>query len=150
MATTVGTESSPRKLIENVMLLEHDAIAAYDETIKRLETAEYRAKVEEFRQDHLGHLDRLKSVADTHGVRPPSEGDIKEMLTTGKVSMADLVGGDSAVLMAMSSNETDTVTAYRQALDNPDLPDDMRSLVEDALSDEQRHKVWMDNAADAA
>ncbi len=150
MATTVGREDSAAKLIENCLYLEHDAIAAYDAVIERLDDATLKTQVEGFRHDHLGHVEALRGLAAQHGVTPPGEGDMKEMLTTGKVALADIAGGDGAILKAMSSNESDTVTAYSQAADNPALPAEMRSMVETALADERRHKEWMERAAEAA
>lgn len=147
MATTVGQESSPEKLIENCILLEHDAIAAYDAVIERLENPDYRSQVESFKSDHLQHLEALQGFAAEHGVTPPTEGDMKEMLTTGKIKLANLTGGDSAILKAMSTNESDTVSAYSHAADNGELPESMRGMVEGALSDEKRHKEWMEGAA---
>ena len=39
MATTIGTESNIEKLVTDLIYLEHDAIAAYDATIERLDDA---------------------------------------------------------------------------------------------------------------
>ena len=47
-------------------------------------------------------------------IEAPSEGDSKQMLTTGKVALASLMG-DGAILAAMKTNEDDTVTAYERA-----------------------------------
>jgi rubrerythrin len=150
MATTVGTESTPDKLIENCLLLEHDAIAAYDTVIERLENPAYKAQIESFRNDHLQHVEKLHGFASQHGVTPPGEGDMKEMLTTGKIKLADVFGGDGAILKAMSTNESDTVSAYSQAASNTSLPAEMRGMVEQALSDEKRHKEWMERTAQAS
>ncbi len=146
MATTVGQENSVEKLIENCILLEHDAIAAYDAVIERLETPDYRAQVESFKKDHLQHLEALHGFAAEHGVNAPTEGDMKEMLTTGKIKLANL-GGDGAILKAMSTNESDTVSAYAHAVENAVLPASMRGMVESALTDEKRHKEWMESTA---
>lgn len=144
MATTVGTENTADKLIRNCILLEHDAIAAYETLIERLSSTEIRSMIESFREDHLSHLDALKSAAAEHGVEPPTEDDMKEMLTTGKVKLADMVDGDATMLRAMITNEHDTASAYSHASENPDLPEGMRALVEGALSDEKRHRDWME------
>lgn len=147
MVTTVGQETSAAKLIENCMILEHDAIAAYDTVIARLESPEYRAQIESFRNDHQQHLQELNSFAAEHGVTPPTEGDVKQMLTTGKVKLADMTGGDGAILKAMSSNESDTIAAYSNAASNEELPPKMLPMVEKALADEKRHKDWMERTA---
>lgn len=143
MPTTVGTEKHPADLIRHLLMLEHDAIAAYDSTIEKLEKAEYRAKIEEFRRDHDTHVAELHRVADSIGVPRPEGGDFKRLLTTGKVALASLAG-DPSILKAMKTNEDDTVQAYEQALDNPILSDDLRPVVEKGLSDERRHRAWME------
>ena len=72
---------------------------------------------------------------------------MKQMLTTGKVKMADMVGGDGAILNAMSTNETDTVSAYQNGTDNAATPADLQPVLAQALADEQRHKAWMEETA---
>lgn len=147
MVTTVGHQTDPQSLITNLVQLEHDALAAYDTVLERLENPQNKTEIERFRDDHLRHLEALKGFAAKHGAEAPADSGAKSMLTTGKVKLADLAGGDGAILKAMSSNETDTVDAYQNSLDNAVLPEDMRSMVEGALSDERRHKAWMDQAS---
>ncbi len=146
MPTTVGTESSTADLVRNLLVLEHDAIAAYDATIERLDSADHRAKVEEFRRDHDSHVEDLRRIADTMGVAHPEEGDMKQWLTTGKVALADMAG-DSAILKAMKTNEDDTVMAYEQALSNSAADAELRPVLEKGLEDERRHRAWMESAA---
>ena len=150
MVTTVGTGDSPETIIENLLYLEHDAIAAYESVIERLENPEFSRQIERFRQDHLDHVEKLREFAGRHGVKPPAEGDMKEMLTTGKIGFANMVGGDATILRAMSTNEADTVSAYSSATENADLPEEMRPFVAMALADEERHKAWMEETAKAA
>ena len=147
MVTTVGTSSDVTSLIENFVLLERDAIAAYEVTIERLESPEFKAKVSEFLEDHQRHLDELTRAAAAHGVTAPAEGDMKEMLTTGKVKMADMVGDDGTILQAMSTNESDTVAAYENGTQNGAAPADLQPILAAGLADEQRHKAWMEEAA---
>lgn len=150
MVTTVGTEGDTKQLLKNLIQLEHDAIAAYDAVIEKLEDTGRAEKVRSFREDHQQHLDALTDLARAHHAYNPGEGSMKSMLTTGKVNLAGIAGGDGALLKAMSTNETDTVTAYRHALENRDAPDDARDFLKKALADEERHKSWMDTEADRA
>lgn len=149
MVTTVGTSNDIPTLIENFILLERDAIAAYETTIEKLSNSSYKAKIEEFRQDHLRHLDELQDLAARHGANVPAEGDMKQMLTTGKVKLGAMMGDDGTILRAMSTNETDTVTAYSNGCDNSAIPAADRPIFERALEDEQRHKAWMEETAQA-
>lgn len=148
MATTVGTEDNVRDLVRNLILLEHDAIAAYDSTISRLSDPTLSRQVESFRQDHLNHLDVLREIAAETGAEAPAEGDMKQMLTTGKIALADLFG-DGAILKAMATNENDTVTAYERASAHPDAIEKSRAFFAKALADEQRHREWMQRTAEA-
>lgn len=142
MATTVGTEDNIRDLVRNLILLERDAIAAYESTIKRLSDASLSQQVESFRGDHLQHLEALQAIAAETGAEAPQEGDMKQLLTTGKIALADLFG-DGAILKAMATNENDTVTAYERASAHPDAIAPSRSFFQKALADEQRHREWM-------
>jgi len=148
MATTVGNEDTFEKLVTNLILLEHDAIAAYDSTIERLSEAGLADQVRTFREDHLQHLDVLREMAREIGIEAPAEGDMKQMLTTGKIAMANLAG-DSAILKAMRTNEEDTVSAYERAKDHPEAVEKSRAFFQKAHADEMRHREWMQTTAEA-
>lgn len=147
MATTVGTEDTINDLVTNLILLERDAIAAYESTISRLSDPALSQQVEAFRQDHLQHLDVLNEIAAETGAEAPVEGDMKQMLTTGKVALADLMG-DGAILEAMRTNEDDTVSAYERASNHPSALPKTLAFFQKALADECRHRDWMERTAD--
>ena len=146
MVTTVGTESALPELVEDLLLLEHDAIAAYEQTIARLENPGYKQRIAEFKGDHDRHVEELTGLAAAVGARPYREGDAKQMLTTGKVALAS-IAGDSAILAAMRSNEEDTVTAYERASRHTEATPEARALFERAHADELRHRDWMASAS---
>jgi rubrerythrin len=143
MVTTVGTESTAAKLVQNLLQLEHDAIAAYDATLERLKDPAHSGRIAEFRGDHARHVEELKEMAARMDIHVPTEADTKSLLTTGKVAMAKL-GGDSAVLSAMKTNEDDTVAAYRHASENAEADAGMKRVFERALEDELRHRAYME------
>jgi rubrerythrin len=144
MVTTVGTETEIKGLVEDLIYLEHDAIAAYDATIERLDDPEAKRKISEFRGDHEQHLATLQEMAREIGIEAPTGGDMKKMLTTGKVALADMVGGDSAILKAMKTNEDDTVKAYERASQHGDAIPKSKAFFAKALEDELRHRSWME------
>ncbi|MBB4004272.1 DUF2383 domain-containing protein [Aurantimonas endophytica] len=148
MATTVGNEGDIKGLVRDLILLERDAIAAYDSTIEKLSDPALSQKVATFRQDHLQHLDVLNEIAAKTGAEAPLEGDMKEWLTTGKIALANLMG-DGAILKAMKTNENDTVTAYERASSHPDAIEKSRAFFAKALADERRHRAWMEETAAA-
>ena len=148
MATTVGTESRIDRLVENLLSLEHDAIAAYDATIERLDDEQARRQIAAFREDHAQHVGVLETMAKELGLEPRREGDAKEMLTTGKIKMANLVG-DGAILKAMKTNEDDTVTAYARARDHEEAKPASVAFFTKALEDEKRHREYMETLSQA-
>ncbi|MTD99175.1 DUF2383 domain-containing protein [Paracoccus sp. YIM 132242] len=147
MATTIGTEDTIEDLVRNLILLEHDAIAAYESTIERLGDAALSRQVDAFRQDHLQHLEVLQEMASQTGAEAPQQGDMKQLLTTGKIALADLFG-DGAILKAMATNENDTVTAYERASVHPDAIEKSRAFFQKAHADELRHREWMQRTAE--
>jgi rubrerythrin len=147
MVTTVGTESTYPKLLQNLLLLEHDAIAAYDQTIQRLENENWKEQIARFKNDHDLHVQELSHLAKSIGAEAPTEGDAKQLLTTGKVALASIMG-DTATLRAMKSNEEDTVTAYERAAQHTEAPAQALEVFRRALADELRHRAWMQSTAD--
>lgn len=81
-------------------------------------------------------------------IEAPTRGDMKQMLTTRKVALADLMG-DAAILKAMKTNEDDTVTAYERASRHQDAIPASKAFFIKAHQDEERHRAWMDTTAKA-
>lgn len=146
MVTMVGNEDNITDLVTNLIYLEHDAIAAYDSCVERLDDKALSARVAEFKQDHLRHLEVLRRIAAQTGADAPAEGDVKQILTTGKIVLADLMG-DATILKAMKTNEDDTVTAYERASRHPDAIPESKAFFMQAHQDELRHREWMETTA---
>ena len=146
MATTVGNESDISGLVTDLIYLERDAIAAYESTIERLSDRSLSEQVQRFLSDHRQHLTTLNEMARELGAEAPTEGDMKQMLTTGKIALANLMG-DSAILKAMKTNEDDTVTAYERASRHEGAIAKSKAFFEKALADELRHREWMEQTA---
>ncbi|MBB4003594.1 MAG: DUF2383 domain-containing protein [Aurantimonas endophytica] len=148
MVTTVGTENTFEKLVQNLLILEHDAIAAYESTIEKLDDPASKAKIAEFKADHESHVAELTRMAGAIGTAAPQEGDAKQYLTTGKIALASIIG-DKTILKAMSTNEIETKMAYDHAAKNDVATPEARTFFQKAYADESRHKEWMDAAAAA-
>jgi len=146
MVTTVGTETEIKSLVRDLIILEHDAIAAYETCIENLSDKSLATQVAAFRKDHQQHLDVLHEMARELSFDPPTSGDMKQVLTTGKVALAGLMG-DATILKAMKTNEDDTVAAYRRAADHGDAVPKSKAFFASALADEERHRAWMDSTA---
>lgn len=143
MATATGSSPDFIKVVKDLIVLEHDAMAAYESTIERLDNKTYAAKISEFLQDHQRHLSELTNFLEGMGQKAPEGADIKVVLTKGKVVIADLFG-DDAILTAMKTNEEDTVTAYERASQHENVSDNMRTVLQTAHQDELRHRSWIE------
>ncbi len=142
MATTVGNERHLEHLLEDLIRLDYDAAAAYQAAIARLETAGFKAAMRTFKADHLRHTRELGECLRELGEKPPREGALKQILTTGKVVLGGFLG-DKAILRAMRTNEDDTVTAYDRAVKHKALTDAIRRVLERGRMDEHRHRQWI-------
>jgi uncharacterized protein (TIGR02284 family) len=142
MVTTVGTESTLEDLLSDLIQLEHDAKDAYQAAIDRIENADFRTELAAFREDHLRHIEELGGLMAEMGREAPQEGDMKSLLTKGKVVLAGLIG-DKAILQAMKTNEDDTNTAYERAARKDDASPEAHAVFERALADERRHRDWI-------
>ncbi|MBK8907120.1 MAG: ferritin-like domain-containing protein [Rhodospirillales bacterium] len=149
MPTTIGTESDVAALFNDLIKLDHDAIQAYEAAINKLDNAAWKRELTAFRSDHVRHTEELAAVVRDLGQEPPSGPDMKQMLTVGKVALAE-VFGDKAILRAMKTNEDDTNTAYERAAGRSDLPASAVPVVRAALADERRHRDWIEKTIAAA
>ena len=142
MVTTVGTESDLSDLVQDLVQLDLAAIEAYNGAIERLSNVEYKAQLGRFRDDHIEHTRVLGEWLRSQGESVPESGGAKQMLTTGKVALAGLIG-DKQILTAMKTNEDDTNTAYERA-SNHEEADGVRPIFQKNLGDERRHRAWLE------
>jgi uncharacterized protein (TIGR02284 family) len=143
VATMVGKENKVSSLLNDLIELDYDAIEAYEAAIERLKDVNIRAQMERFCEDHRRHVMTLSPILSDMGMTPPLQGDIKRVLTKGKVVLGALMG-DKAILMAMKTNEDDTNTAYDRAVGRSDLTVQLREILSRHLADERRHRAWIE------
>lgn len=145
--TEMNTESSRENIIselDDLIALDHDAIAAYQAAIERLDDVSIARRFEEFKQDHQRHVRDLSGAVTTLGGTPRKGGDIKKVLTKGKVVLAGL-GSDKQILQAMKSNEDQTVAKYDAAVrECATAAAPIREMLARGLEDERRHRSWIE------
>lgn len=134
------------KNLNDLIELDYDAIAAYQQAIDRIDTDAYKTKLSEFLDDHQRHVEELSSLVKNEGGDPSKEGDAKKVLTQGKVVLADMAG-DKAILKAMKTNEEQTTTKYQKAVDDG-YSQEVQTVLEKGLADERRHKAWIEETID--
>lgn len=144
MATLVGKEDNLEDLLQDLIELDYDAIAAYEAAIERLDNVEYQQKLRGFCEDHRRHTTNLAPFLTRLGEEVPDGADAKSLLTKGKVVLADLMG-DEAIIKAMKTNEEDTNTAYERAVKHADVTPEIRQVLQSNLEDERTHRAWMES-----
>lgn len=145
MVTMVGMQGSFLNAIKDLIELEYDTVEAYEAALNRIESDEYKDKLQEFLNDHRRHIKELSDLLGSHGEDAPTGPSMgKQWLTKGKVVLGGMVG-DKTILSAMSSNEIDTNKAYERIVSFSDKWDDAKEIIDRAYSDEKRHKAWLDN-----
>jgi uncharacterized protein (TIGR02284 family) len=143
MATMVGKQTDLVSFLKQLIELEYDGLEAYDSAINRLSDATYKAQFQGFRNDHQRHVSELDAAMRAIGSEPPRSGDLKRVLTKGKIVIIALAG-DRAILTAMKSNEDDMNTAYERAVTRNDIGGDLKVVLERSLADERRHRSWIE------
>lgn len=145
MATKVGMQSDLVRALQDLIELDYDAVEAYEAAINRIDNGEYKAKLNEFKEDHRRHIREIGMVLKNHNQDVPSGPSLgKQWLTKGKVVLGNIVG-DSGIISAMRSNEIDTNTAYERMVKRSDLWEDIVEILRHGYEDEKRHKAWLDS-----
>jgi rubrerythrin len=137
----IRINAGARGLLEQLIVLDYDAIASYQAALDRLHDQTYRSQLESFMHDHERHVDELEPFIRQLGGKPPTRPPGEA--SSGKLQLADL-DGDNAILRTMLSYEGDTNSAYEQAL--AQAPEGTREALADAREDERRHWEWLASA----
>jgi uncharacterized protein (TIGR02284 family) len=131
--------------LNDLLMLDHDAVDAYEQAIDRLKSVVCREKLREFQNDHRRHIvDLRKCIQDLEGV-PKDRGDAKGFFIKGMTAIQSMMG-DEMALKAMQTNERLTNKKYQEALDDQSIADDARLIVTRNRADEARHLDWINVA----
>ena len=112
-----------------------------------MEKAEYRKKLQEFKEDHERHVKELTVFLTALGKDTPSEADnTKSLIAKAKVILGSIID-DGKILRAMLSNEADTNTAYERMNKRAnELPgSNIHKIIARGLEDEIKHKNWLES-----
>lgn len=143
MVTFVGNQKNFGEALKELVELEYAAVEAYKTAIERVEKKEYKEKMQEFLRDHERHIQEVSGVLKKKNEEPPKGPNLgKELITTGKVLLANMIG-DGTILTAIKSNETDTNTAYERLNNREDIWPEVKDFLKQGLEDERKHKSWL-------
>jgi len=133
--------------LNDLLMLDHDAVDAYEQAIKRFNQSGCRTQLTAFQADHRRHIADLKDCIVRYGGRPKDRRDVKGFFMKGMTALQSMAG-DEMALKAMLSNERFTNSRYAEAMHDVSFPDDVRELVAKNRADEARHLDWIEKAID--
>ncbi|MFW5741015.1 MAG: DUF2383 domain-containing protein, partial [Myxococcota bacterium] len=137
-----GTEPTVEKLLENLTQYEYDVVEAYRAAKVRLSHSAETAVLNSFEQEHQQQIRNLSAISKSMGGPVPRSGDWHQILTEGKVMIAGLVG-EIPILTAMTHNERNVLNAYERAVKRPDVPDNVRAVLELHHNQSLRRHTWL-------
>lgn len=131
--------------LNKLLMLDHDAVDAYEQAITRINANSVKTKLREFQADHRRHIDKLNEVIKQYGGTPQNRRDVKGFFIKGMTAIQSMVG-DEMALKAMQTNEKLTNSTYQDALDELSMPEDIGDIVRRNREDERRHLDWINKA----
>jgi rubrerythrin len=126
--------------LNDLLQLDHDAVAAYSLALENLEHEGYREVIRRYRGDHERHIQELTGLIRGLGGVPMEMPHLTGAFKLGMQAVAG-AGSDRSVLMAFRTNERQVRDKYRRAVGG-DLPEDVAAVVARAAADESRHYDW--------
>lgn len=132
------------KKLSKLAQLDIDAVRAYEQALDKIDLAEVKLKVSQFRDDHQRHITDLnQQIRELGGEAVKETPDLKGMLIEGFTALRSITGIEGA-MKAMRGNEKLTNKTYDEALEDPDLPVNIRSLIIKNRDDERRHLSYVE------
>ena len=129
--------------LKDLLCLDYAAADAYEAVIERISNETYKSKLEEFKDDHLTHIENITTFFKRGGHDYPTSAGMKKILTQGKVVLANLIG-DATLLKAMKSNEQQTTQSYEHINKYNEIPEGIRGALLKGYEDEKKHLSWIE------
>ena len=135
-------DDSDLNLLVAMAELDAEAAEAYRIAAEYTDSPAFRAKLEEFRADHLRHVETFNRLLTMAGVAevPADLDEDSSAVTMLAASMGTM--GVRPALMAMIANEQLTNAMYEAAMDLP-FEDEVARILGLHMIDEQRHLDWL-------
>lgn len=127
--------------LNDLLQLDHDAVAAYKVALRELDSPRLTAELRAHLEDHERHIEELERHIHRIGgmaVPMPHLSGVFKLAVQSAVAAAS----DRTVLLAFKANEMQVRDKYTRAAAAMDLPVDIRDTVRRAADDEQRHYDW--------
>jgi hypothetical protein len=140
MNDTMTDDTTLIAWLNDLLQLDHDAVAAYGIALKELDSPQLRTELQQHLADHERHIMELERHIETLGgmtVPMPHTSGVFKLAVQGAVA----AGGDKAVLLAFKANEMQSRDKYARASER-EMPPEIANTVRRAASDERRHYEW--------
>ena len=129
--------------LNDLLQLDHDALAAYDLAISKLEDRDHASQITGFRRDHERHVYELNELVTRLGGTPVNHPHATGPFKTALQSLGGLAG-DKGLLMAFRTNELQVRTKYDTYASKAMLwPPEVKRVIDGAALDEERHYAWV-------
>ncbi len=125
------------EVLGELLELKYRALAACEVAEARLRDTVSRAKLAEFRREHLEHIEDLRRELQALGGEPIGPADVGP---TPPLLAGD---GDRALLRAVRESEAQNSAACDRLLRRVDAPATLRESMARHVSDERRHRAWL-------
>ncbi len=143
MADTTFQEAQLVAELNDLLQLDHDAVAAYDLALRALQSQVYRDAIVGFKADHERHIDELTRLIRDHGGVAVQLPHLPTSIFKLVVQAAGAMGrGDSSVLLAFKTNERQSRDKYRRAAERITSDPQVAVVLGRAAADEARHYAW--------
>lgn len=124
--------------------LDIDAVEAYKQALKNIDSKDVFEKINQFCLDHERHiLDLTQAVRNLGGNPVEKTLDVKGFLIEGFTAIRSATGTEGA-LKAMKMNEKLTNSQYDDAV-KCDWPANVRDIIERNYADEKRHLQYIES-----
>ena len=131
--------------LNDLLVLDLDAVEAYDQVIRRMESESCKSRLRTFQADHKRHVSELRDCIKRYEGQPREHKDLRGVVVKGITALQSLAG-DEAALKALQASERFTNGRYAEAAADPNWPEDVRTMVQGFRDDEDRHLAWIGDA----
>lgn len=142
MAFLTESQQDLGTLINGLIELDYRAVSTYDSAAERIQNPFYRRQLRQFCEDHQHHIIALKPHAGKHNDVVASEPGVTDILTRGRVALANWVG-DHAILTALLALEEESASSVNDAVKHPQLDAQLRKTLLKIVGDEANHRAWL-------
>ena len=141
MDSTHTADATLVSQLNDLLQLDHDAVAAYKLAIAELDSPRLKSELQGHLGDHERHIEELERHIDRIGGMKMPMPHLSGVFKLA-VQSAVAAGSDRSVLLAFKANEMQVRDKYGRAAEENDMPVDVRDTVTRAAADERRHYDW--------